>query len=46
MYWEGLQISTLAEGKCRIVAGENGDMQATFAEKVSLFLLWFPSEDN
>lgn len=46
MYWEGLQISTLAEGKCRIVAGENGDMQATFAEKVSLFLLWFQSEDN
>jgi len=29
-----------------MVAGENGDMQATFAEKSKLFLLWFQSEED
>lgn len=44
--WEGLLISAVVEGECRIVARENEDKQATFAEKVGIFFLWFQNQEN
>lgn len=37
MCWEGLLISAVNEGECRVVTGKNEDKQATFAEKVGIF---------
>lgn len=42
----GAADHTQAKGKCGIVVGENGDMEATFAKKKLRLLMWFQSEEN